>query len=245
MLSRLIGLTTDTARGLTRGLGTAAEIGAQLRHDLGTLLDPSLHRDRRVARVGDRVFVEVHGLGAGHSPKLTAALRDSLGAVPGVRHVRTNSLTGQVVITTDAELGDLVAAVAEIEDDFGVADRPWDPSTPYPGDLEPALSAAISLAGDTLALGLAVAGAVTPRRAPVQFFQATAAILDTQPRLRAVLEQRLGLARTDLLVTTANALGQAAGEGVGGDPAIPAGQPAHRHVPGHGRRALTRPGGRG
>ncbi|MEV6099067.1 cation-translocating P-type ATPase [Nocardia sp. NPDC051981] len=215
MLSRLIGLTTGTARGLAHGLGTAAEVGAQVRHDLGTLLDPSLHRDRRLARVGDRVFVEVHGLGSERGPKLAAALRDTLRAFPGIQQVRTNAITGQVIVTTDADIADLVAAVAEIESDFGVADRPWDPTIPHPGDLEPALSAAISLAGDTLALGLAVAGALTPRRAPVQFFQAAAAMFDTQPRLRAVLEQRLGLARTDLLVTTANALGQAAGEGVG------------------------------
>ncbi|MTE15710.1 cation-translocating P-type ATPase [Nocardia aurantiaca] len=215
MLSRLIGLTTGTARGLTRSLGTVAEIGAQLRHDLGTLLDPGLHRDRRVARVGDRVFVEVHGLGSERGPKLAAAVREALRAVPGVEHVRTNSITGQVVVTTDTDIPDLVEAVAAIERDFGLSDRPWDPTTPHPGDLEPALSAAISLLSDTLALGLAVAGAVTPQRAPVQFFQATAAILDTQPRLRAMLEQRIGPARTDLLVTTANAIGQAAGEGVG------------------------------
>ncbi|MVU77308.1 HAD-IC family P-type ATPase [Nocardia sp. ET3-3] len=217
MLSRLIGLTTGTVRDLTRRLGTATEVGAQLRHDLGTLLDPGLHRDRRITRVGEKVFVEVHGLDSERGPKLAAALRDQLGAVSGVVHVRANSLTGHVTVTTEpeVEIPDLVDVVADIEDDFGLADHPWDPTTPHPGDLEPALSAAISLIGDALALGLAAVGAVTPRRAPVQFFQATAAMLDTQPRLRALLEQRLGQARTDLLVTSANAVGQAAGEGVG------------------------------
>ncbi|MGW4243090.1 HAD-IC family P-type ATPase [Nocardia sp. NPDC004722] len=217
MLSRLIGLTTGTVRDLTRRLGTATDIAPQIRHDLGTLLDPGLHRDRRVTRVGDRTSVEVHGLGSEQGPKLSVALRDTLDGVPGVEHVHTNSLTGHVTVTTgaDVDIPDLVDAVAGVEDDFGLADHPWDPTTPHPGDLEPALSAAISLAVDTVALGLAAAGAVTPRRAPVQFFQATVAMLDTQPRLRALLEQRLGQARTDLLVTTANAVGQAAGDGVG------------------------------
>ncbi|MFE3098821.1 hypothetical protein [Nocardia tengchongensis] len=62
LLGRMIGLTSGTARNLTRGVATAVEVGGQLRHDLGTLLDPGLRRDRRVVRVGERVFIEVHGL---------------------------------------------------------------------------------------------------------------------------------------------------------------------------------------
>ncbi|MFD7842963.1 hypothetical protein ACFV4K_08515, partial [Nocardia sp. NPDC059764] len=186
LLDRMIGLTAGTARNLTRGVATAVEVGGQLRHDLGTLLDPALRRDRRVARVGDRVFVEVRGLDSERGRKMAAALRGTLGAVAGVERVRANSITGLVAITADSgtEISDLVCAVEDVERTFGVEDREWDPTTPHPGDLEPALSAAISLAGDTVALGLAVAGAVTPRRAPVRFFQATAALFETQPRLR-------------------------------------------------------------
>ncbi|MEU1426983.1 cation-translocating P-type ATPase [Nocardia sp. NPDC005746] len=217
LLDRMLGLTSGTARNLTRGVTTAVEVGAQLRHDLGTLLDPGLRRDRRVVRVGERVFVEARGLDSERGRKMAAALRGTLGALAGVERVRANSITGLVAVTADSdtEIADLVRAVAEVERQFGVEDREWDPTTPHPGDLEPALSAAISLAGDTVALGLAVAGALTPRRAPLRFFQATAALFETQPRLRTVLEDRIGQARTDLVVTTANAIGQAAGEGVG------------------------------
>ncbi|MFE3098822.1 hypothetical protein [Nocardia tengchongensis] len=111
---------------------------------------------------------------------MAAALRGTLGALAGVERVHANSITGLVAVTTEsgAEITDLVRAVAEVEGQFGVEDRGWDPTTTYPGDLEPALSAAISLAGDTAALGLAVAGALTPRRAPVRFFQATAALFE-------------------------------------------------------------------
>ncbi|WP_458688795.1 HAD-IC family P-type ATPase [Nocardia tengchongensis] len=217
LLDRMIGLTTGTARNLTRGVTTAVEVGGQMRHDLGTLLDPGLRRDRRMVRVGELVFVEVRGLDSERGRKMAAALRATLGALAGVERVRANSITGLVAVTADAgtEISDVVRAVAEVEREFGVEDQEWDPTTPHPGDLEPAVSAAISLAGDTVALGLAVAGALTPRRAPVRFFQATAALFETQPRLRTVLEERIGQARTDLVVTTANAIGQAAGEGVG------------------------------
>ncbi|QIS14440.1 cation-translocating P-type ATPase [Nocardia arthritidis] len=200
----------------TEHFDTATDIGSQLRHDLGSLLDPTLHRDRRIASMGERVLVEVRGLTSDRGAEVATAVERRLRAVSGVRWSRVNAITGHVIAATegDIEPEELVAAVEEVERQLGVTDVEWDPTASHPADLEPVLSAGISLIGDLAAMGLAAAGAMVPGRAPVQLFQAAAALVDTQPRLRTMLEEQVGRARADLLVTTANAIGQAAGESV-------------------------------
>ncbi|MGW5519989.1 hypothetical protein, partial [Nocardia africana] len=193
----------------------ADDIATQLQRDVRSLLNPALRRDgRRIAAVEDRVVVEVRGLQSERSERVAEAVRRRVGPLPGVHWTRVNAVTGDVVaaVRDDAVVPGLVDAIAAAEEDVGVADTVWDPSAEHPADLEPVVSAAISFAGDLISAGVTFVGAAIPGRNGVETLQSLVALADSQPRIRRLLEQRLGRARTDLLLTTANALAQAAGD---------------------------------
>ncbi|PSR70134.1 hypothetical protein C8258_03675 [Nocardia sp. MDA0666] len=193
----------------------ADDIAGQLQREVRSLLNPALRRDgRRIAAVEDRVIVEVRGLCSERSEQVAEAVHRRVGSLPGVRWMRVNAVTGDVVaaVRDDRAVPGLVDAIAAAEEDAGVADTVWDPSAEHPADLEPVVSAAISLAGDLLSAGVTFVGAAIPGRNGVATLQSLVALADSQPRIRRLLEQRVGRARTDLLLTTANALAQAAGD---------------------------------
>ncbi|WP_308014983.1 P-type ATPase [Nocardia coffeae] len=191
---------------------------AQLRRELGTLADPQLHRDRRVAEVGRRVLIEVRGLADTHGAQVAEALRGRLRQSDDIRDWRVNAATGHVVIALeqDAAPEDAIAAVAEAERNAGVDELDWDPAATHPADLEPAISAAISLAADLTGVALTTIGAVLPRHhGPLEFLSAAAGVMDTQPRIRTLLESGIGRARTDLILSAVGAVGQISGEDPG------------------------------
>lgn len=190
----------------------------QLRRELGALADPQLHRERRVATVGEHTLIEVHGLASARGTDVATAVQQQLGQCEGVRDWQINAVTGHVTVALDegADSDCAITAVEEAERDTGVDELDWDPAATHPADLEPVLSAAISLTADVAGAMLAAAGALVPKqRGPLEFVAAAAALADTQPRVRDVLEARIGRPRTDLLLTAANAIGQTAGEDVG------------------------------
>lgn len=193
----------------------ADDIATQLQRDVRSLLNPALRRDgRRIAAVEDRVLVEVRGLRSERSERVAEAVHRKVGSLPGVRWTRVNAVTGDVVaaVRDDDVVPGLLDAIAAAEEDAGVADTVWDPTAEHPADLEPVVSAAISLAGDLISAGVTFVGTAIPGRNGVETLQSLVALADSQPRIRRLLEQRLGRARTDLLLTTANALAQAAGD---------------------------------
>ncbi|WP_067674944.1 cation-translocating P-type ATPase [Nocardia miyunensis] len=238
MIGELLGTASRTVHsGLSLVTGTAtlpfriAEAGgrevrdrlaavplAQVRHELMALADPQLHRDRRVAAVGDHVLIEVHGLTSGRSGEVAEAVGQQLDECAGVRDWHINAVTGHVVLDLDEDVDpdDAVTAVADAERGAGVDGLEWDPAATHPADLEPALSAAISLAADLTGVGLAAAGALFPgKHGPLEFLSAAAGVADTQPRIRTLLESRMGRPRTDLLLSAASTIGQVAGEDPG------------------------------
>ncbi|MGW4364388.1 HAD-IC family P-type ATPase [Nocardia takedensis] len=200
-----------------RAGASLAEIGRDIDfgRDLTALVDPHARRSqRRVAVHRDRATVEVRGLSTDRAESVIEALSDRLEDHDGVRWWRVNAVTGHVVAAL-AEgapgLPDLVAAVESVESDANVDDLDWSRAVEHPDDREPVLAAGIQVAGDLCAIGLAGVAALLPLRGPARTLRAAAAFADTQPRVRGVLEQSLGRPRTDVLLTTANALGNALG----------------------------------
>ncbi|MBB5915377.1 cation-transporting ATPase I [Nocardia transvalensis] len=214
MIGFAFGVTSRALHGAAAGLDAVAELAPQVGRDLRTLLDPGLRRSRRISAVGTRLHVEVRGLASADSARIAAAVRERLRETAGVRGWRFNAATGHTEITVDAQAdrGRVVEAVAAGERAAGVAEAEWDPTATHPADLEPALAAGVALVTDLAAAPLAAAGTLLPRRAPVGLFQAVTALAESQPRLRDLVERRVGRARADLLLATANAVGQAAGE---------------------------------
>ncbi|MET9284531.1 cation-translocating P-type ATPase [Nocardia beijingensis] len=187
----------------------------ELRDELAALIDPhALRSRRRVALYEDRASVEVRGLDSGKSGDVTEALHRTLDRRRDVRWWRVNAVTGRVVAALEhgaADLPALVSAIESVEADTAVGDLDWSRGCEHPGDREPLLAAGIQVAGDVCAIGLSAVSAVLPLRGPARVLRAAAAFVDTQPRLRKRLEDQLGRTRTDLVLTTANAIGNALG----------------------------------
>ncbi|MEV6324668.1 cation-translocating P-type ATPase [Nocardia sp. NPDC051787] len=187
----------------------------ELRDEFAALVDPhALRSRRRVAVHDDRATVEVRGLDSGRSEAVTQALRRTLDRSRDVRWWRVNAVTGRVVAALAhgaADLPALVAAIESVEAATAVEDIDWGRDCEYPDDREPLLAAGIQFAGDVCAIGLSAAGAVLPLRGPARLLRAAAVLVDTQPRVRGLLEDRLGRPRTDMVLVAANAVGNALG----------------------------------
>ncbi|MGQ4598982.1 HAD-IC family P-type ATPase [Nocardia sp. R6R-6] len=187
----------------------------ELRDEFAALVDPhALRSQRRVAVHDDRATVEVRGLDSSKSEAVTQALRRTLDRSRDVRWWRVNAVTGRVVaalVHGAADLPALVAAVESVEAATAVDDLDWRRDCEHPDDREPLLAAGIQFAGDVCAIGLSAAGAVLPLRGPARMLRAAAALVDTQPRARGLLEDLLGRPRTDTVLVAAGAVGNALG----------------------------------
>ncbi|WP_067862142.1 cation-translocating P-type ATPase [Nocardia shimofusensis] len=190
--------------------------GVGLGHEFGALLDPHARRSqRRVALHRDRATVEVRGLASDKGEAVVRALAEHLSRRDAVRWWRVNAVTGHVVVALAEgaeDVPELLSAIESVEADAEVDDLDWNRTVEHPDDREPVLSAGIQVAGDVCAMAVSGAGALLPLRGPARALRAAAAFTDTQPRVRRRLEQRLGRPRTDLLLTTTSALGNALGD---------------------------------
>lgn len=190
--------------------------GVGLGHEFGALLDPHARRSqRRVALHRDRATVEVRGLASEKGDAVMHALAEHLSRRDVVRWWRVNAVTGQIVVALAEGANDvpeLLSAIESVEADAEVEDMDWSRTVEHPDDREPVLAAGIQVAGDVCAMALSGVGALLPLRGPARALRAAAAFTDTQPRVRRALEQRLGRPRTDLLLTTTGAVGNALGD---------------------------------
>ncbi|WP_194813501.1 cation-translocating P-type ATPase [Nocardia sp. XZ_19_385] len=184
-----------------------------LRDDLAALIDPSPERtQRRVAVHEDRASIEVHGLATGKHAALTRELDRELERLGSVREWKVNTVTGRVIAELEHgadDLQELLHVIEHIEDNADVSDVGWSRRTEFPADREPLLAAGIQVAGDLAAIAVSTAGLVLPFQPPLRALRGAAAVIDTQPRVRRLLEARLGRTRADLVLALANALGNA------------------------------------
>ncbi|MGW0246473.1 HAD-IC family P-type ATPase [Nocardia goodfellowii] len=197
--------------------GMEAFTPEHLRADLAALVDPSPERtQRRVAVHEDRASVEVHGLATGKHAVLTRELDRELERLGSVRDWKVNTVTGRLIAELkhgEEDLQELLHVIEQVEDNADVTDIGWSRRTEFPADREPLLAAGIQVAGDLAAIAVSTAGLVLPFQPPLRALRGAAAVIDTQPRVRRVLEARLGRTRADLVLALANAIGNAAGGG--------------------------------
>jgi len=172
---------------------------------------------RRVWSVGGRAQIEVWGLGDSSESAVVAGVQEGLTALGGVSWARVDGVTRRVVVRFDADrlaVSGLVGAVAAAERAAGVTTPGYGPGQrSLLGDAEPVVAQAWALAADVVGLSAAVAGWAT--RLPALPGSATAAVVlvDNQPRLRRMLETRIGPGATDLAVAVSNAAVQGLTQG--------------------------------
>ncbi len=216
---RLVGSSARTSWALTRATGSVAAQAARGAASVAVASPAAVLRaaaalvgmesQRRVWAVDGRAQLEVWGLAGPASMPVAARVQGALTGLGGVAWARVDVVTRRAVVRFDpARLGvaELVASVAAAETASGVSHAGYPPdSREFPGDGGPVTLQAWALAADVVGLSAAVAGRLG--RFPSLPGSAAAAVVlvDNQPRLRRLLERRLGPARTDLALAVSTA----------------------------------------
>ncbi|GAA2313535.1 cation-translocating P-type ATPase [Streptomyces violaceusniger] len=205
-ITTLTGLVSAPSRGMN---------GLRLRlADLTDVLRDTGDRrtGRRVWTRSGRAHVEVRGLtghGEGHD-RLAQELEDALRRVAGVNWAGVNAALGQVLVDFDEDrLGpdDVLEVVERVEEAHGTDADTFPPGRPQPPFASaPATLAATALAADCLGLMTAAIRRVTMRPALSPALRIPTVMAELQPRVRGLLESRLGRAHADALIGVSNAV---------------------------------------
>ncbi|MGP4024324.1 HAD-IC family P-type ATPase [Actinomadura sp. 3N407] len=174
---------------------------------------------RRVWAHGGRVHIQVNGLAGGgeRHRRYVKALTGALQRLDGVDWAEVNAVTGHVLVAYaegDVDVSALVAAVQGVEKAHGAARFDEDAHACRPDDEMAWAAATSALAADCVGTAAAAVGrllALPPMPSPVR---AAVSLVDSMPRVRTVVERRLGGPRTEAVLGAANAVVQGAGQGV-------------------------------
>lgn len=190
-------------------------------------LPPPGRRRRRAWIANGRAHIEVRGLHRPDGARVAEALQRAVSRLDGVNWVAVDAALARVVIALDGEgevdgdgdvdeedLDQLIDVIEAVERDTGVEGERFPLDHPeHPGDIEPTRRQLFALAADGAGLGVALFGRLL-RATPIPAeLAAVATFLDNEPRVRALLESRLGTPITDLSLALANAVGQGLSHG--------------------------------
>ncbi len=209
--SALAGVTVHTAAAAAQTLATATSTGLSIaaipvregaRALSGGLPGPP-PLDRHCWRGRGRAWIAVRGLDGPGGAALGRAVVDAVRVLPGVASARLNRPLSRVVVELDDEqvsLKDLCRAVDAVEKRRGTAAaRP----KPLPGDGLLMAGKAVALGATAVGMGAAVAGRMLRWPQLPASVEAAVVAVDYQPRLRRLLEDRIGVSATDTVMTLA------------------------------------------
>jgi cation-transporting ATPase I len=181
---------------------------------------PAARRSRRVWVSRGRAHLELAAPAAAGGPSVRRALRRQLERLDGVEWAAVNDAVGRVLVTFDerrVRVDDVVEVIAAIEQARGGTQVfPLNPD--HPADLEPLVAALVTLAVDTVGIGVAYAGRVLPVPRLTRHATLALAGIDSQQWIKKALVARIGTTGTDLAFTGASALLHALTQ----SPAVPA-----------------------
>ncbi|KAA1251198.1 cation-translocating P-type ATPase [Mycobacterium simiae] len=161
---------------------------------------------RHCCRGAGRAWIEVRGLE--YDSEIGRVVLDSLRAQPGVTAATLNCPLSRVVVDideSDTSLRDLCRVVEDVENRYRLRQHTYQQAhrTSLPGDGVVLATRALTLAANAAGLGLAVGGrALRWPRLPTSVLAGVVA-MDYQPRLRGLLEDRIGTPATDTVLTLA------------------------------------------
>ncbi len=160
-----------------------------------------------------RCWVEVRGLSDTTS-------QDALGkhvltnvlALPGIQSARLNFPLSRVVIDADgtASMDEICDAVAAAERDADVDAAQL--ATDLPPDPIVLASGVTAAAASAIGLAITLAGRAVPFPRMLPDLAAVVSVVDYQPRLRRLLEQRLGASAADTAIALAASIGYTLGQ---------------------------------
>ena len=169
---------------------------------------PDARRSRRVWVSRGRAHLELAAPAVEGGPSVRRALRRQLERLDGVEWAAVNDAVGRVLVTFDerrVRVDDVVEVIAAIEQARGGTQVfPLNPD--HPADLEPLVAALVTVAVDTVGIGVAYAGRVLPVPRLTRHATLALAFLDSQQWIKRALVARIGTTGTDLAFTGASAL---------------------------------------
>ncbi len=181
-------------------------------------LVPGRARSERRTWVGHgRAHIEVRGADRTETEAYARHLEDALHELEGVHWAEVNAVVGRVVVAFDGDQvgpDDLIELVEGVEEAHDMHLEAFPEEQPeHPGDVEPLHRQLFSLGADVAGLGLTAVGQTVRRRPLPAEIASILSLVDSTPRLRGMLEKRVGEASADLLLAAANALGQGLAQG--------------------------------
>ena len=169
---------------------------------------PSARRSRRVWVSRGRAHLELATPAVEGGPSVQRTLRRQLERLDGVEWAAVNDAVGRVLVTFDERrirVDDVVEVITAIEQARGGKQVfPLNPD--HPADLEPLVAALVTLAVDTVGIGVAYAGRMLPVPRLTRHATLVLAFLDSQPRVKKALVARIGVTGSDLTFAGASAL---------------------------------------
>lgn len=154
---------------------------------------------RRRWRNGDRYWIEVRGLTVENGEAFVEAML----AEAGVVSARINHSLARLVLTVD-DSAPTMDQLCRIVDGVESGDH-TPPPTDLPGDGIVLAGRVLTTAASGLGLCVTTAGRLLPLPAFPGGLVSAVTVIDYQPRLRAVLEQRLGYSSADTVIGLASA----------------------------------------
>ncbi len=153
-------------------------------------------------------------------PERAPLVRDvkaGLEVLEGVDWAEVDAVVGRVVVVFDPQTvsgEDLIATIETVEDAHDAAHERFPHDRPdHPADREPIQRHVFGLVADVAGIGVAIAVQTLQLvRIPAEI-PGLISIADSQPRVRRLLENRVGRPVTDFTLVTANALAQALAQG--------------------------------
>jgi cation-transporting P-type ATPase I len=200
---------------------TAADLNpvAGVQSVFGWLGNADGRRARRtsVSADGLRAHIEVRGAQQPERARLVADVKVALNRLEGVDWAEVDAVVGRATVLFDPEAlteGDLIAAIEAVEQLHDASDERFPHDRPdHPADREPVQRHVFAIAADVVGVGFATGmQALRVVRIPAEI-PGLISIADAQPRIRRLLENRIGRPAADVTLVTANALSQALGQG--------------------------------
>ncbi len=159
----------------------------------------------------------MRGLGGPDAASVYEAIAAALKDAPGVIGTFPEPVFGRVVVGFDPAVttpSALIAVVGTVEHELGLGDVRFPlAQLEHPCDSQVADRQLLALAANGVGLGLSLSGRilrVTPL--PVEL-ASVFTLIDNEPRVRQLMEARVGTAATDVTLAVGNALGQGLAQG--------------------------------
>nr|WP_052741389.1 hypothetical protein [Mycobacterium sp. UM_NZ2] len=170
---------------------------------------------RRCFRGEGRAWVEIRGLDGPAGDELATAVLDGARALPGVISVRLNHPLSRLVVGLDpaansdvVSVRELCQVVSDIESQYRTDRIPQSSGhapVSLPGDGMTEMLRALTVGANLAGLGAATVGRLLRLPGLPLGLEAGVVVIDYQPRVRRLLEDRIGKQATDALLALASA----------------------------------------